>query len=147
MGRKVSVITVLNVRYIFFVLAFAFYLFITEKSLNVCLFQTTFASRFVAGDPKAAEFREFWGERSQLRRFQDGVVKEVVVWGDKKEEVVGKSEEKSSLHLLFPSEMVLILYVLYKEVFRIRMIRIPCQKSFAFLSSIQRRSYSFDKHR
>jgi hypothetical protein len=44
----------------------------------------------VAGDPKAAEFREFWGERSQLRRFQDGVVKEVVVWGDKKEEVVGK---------------------------------------------------------
>jgi len=44
-----------------------------------------------AGDPKAAEFREFWGERSQLRRFQDGVVKEVVVWGDKQEEVIGKS--------------------------------------------------------
>jgi hypothetical protein len=61
-----------------------------------------FAKRFVAGDPKAAEFREFWGERSQLRRFQDGVVKEVVVWGDKKEEVVGKSEERSSLHLHFP---------------------------------------------
>ena len=29
----------------------------------------------------APEFRQFWGERSQLRRFQDGVVREVVVWG------------------------------------------------------------------
>jgi hypothetical protein len=73
------------------------------------LFQTTFVLRFVAGDPKATEFREFWGERSQLRRFQDGVVKEVVVWGDKKEEVVGKSA-RSSLHLLFPSSVILLPY-------------------------------------
>ena len=35
------------------------------------------------------EFRTFWGERSQLRRFHDGTVREVVVWGGAKEEVVG----------------------------------------------------------
>ena len=35
------------------------------------------------------EFRQFWGDRSQLRRFQDGSVKEVVVWGGDREEVVG----------------------------------------------------------
>ena len=29
----------------------------------------------------AADFRQFWGDRSELRRFQDGVVREVVVWG------------------------------------------------------------------
>jgi hypothetical protein len=45
----------------------------------------------IAGDLQAVGFREFWGERSQLRRFHDGVVKEVVVWGDKKEEVIGKN--------------------------------------------------------
>jgi len=38
---------------------------------------------------EAAEFREFWGDRSELRRFQDGVVKEVVVWSGEKEGVVG----------------------------------------------------------
>jgi len=39
--------------------------------------------------PNAAKFREFWGERSELRRFQDGVVREVVVWGNRKDEVIG----------------------------------------------------------
>jgi len=29
----------------------------------------------------APSFRQFWGDRSELRRFQDGVVREVVVWG------------------------------------------------------------------
>ena len=29
---------------------------------------------------QAAEFREFWGERAQLRRFKDGSIKEAVVW-------------------------------------------------------------------
>jgi len=38
---------------------------------------------------EAQEFREFWGDRSQLRRFQDGVVKEVVVWSGNREEIVG----------------------------------------------------------
>ncbi|GFT46622.1 nucleolar protein 6 [Nephila pilipes] len=34
----------------------------------------------VADDPKAKEFREFWGERSELRRFQDGTIREAVYW-------------------------------------------------------------------
>jgi len=38
---------------------------------------------------EAQQFREFWGDRSELRRFQDGVVKEVVVWSGEKEDVVG----------------------------------------------------------
>lgn len=28
----------------------------------------------------AAEFRQFWGDRSELRRFQDGAICEAVVW-------------------------------------------------------------------
>ncbi|KAL7730970.1 hypothetical protein ACLKA6_014201 [Drosophila palustris] len=33
-------------------------------------------------DPNgAAEFRKFWGEKSNLRRFQDGSITEAVVWG------------------------------------------------------------------
>lgn len=34
-----------------------------------------------ANDPNANEFREFWGERSQLRRFKDGSVTEACVFG------------------------------------------------------------------
>jgi len=44
-----------------------------------------------ASSKEAQEFREFWGDRSQLRRFQDGVVKEVVVWSGDKEDVVGSA--------------------------------------------------------
>ncbi|XP_069482963.1 nucleolar protein 6 [Ambystoma mexicanum] len=33
-----------------------------------------------ADSPKAVEFQRFWGERSELRRFQDGSVCEAVVW-------------------------------------------------------------------
>lgn len=33
---------------------------------------------------KAKEFRSFWGEKSQLRRFKDGEVCEAVVWADSK---------------------------------------------------------------
>ena len=40
-------------------------------------------------EAECQEFRKFWGDRSQLRRFQDGSVKEVVVWGGDREEVVG----------------------------------------------------------
>ena len=29
---------------------------------------------------QAGEFRVFWGERSELRRFQDGSINEAVVW-------------------------------------------------------------------
>lgn len=30
--------------------------------------------------PQAAKFRQFWGFRSELRRFQDGAIREAVVW-------------------------------------------------------------------
>lgn len=29
---------------------------------------------------QAADFRQFWGSRSELRRFQDGAIREAVVW-------------------------------------------------------------------
>ncbi|VVC45437.1 Hypothetical protein CINCED_3A008556 [Cinara cedri] len=34
--------------------------------------------------PEAKEFRSFWGEKSQLRRFKDGEVCEAVVWAESK---------------------------------------------------------------
>ncbi|KAG7481304.1 hypothetical protein MATL_G00065380 [Megalops atlanticus] len=34
-----------------------------------------------ADSPKAAEFRQLWGSRSELRRFQDGAITEAVLWG------------------------------------------------------------------
>ncbi|XP_028408170.1 nucleolar protein 6-like isoform X2 [Dendronephthya gigantea] len=33
-----------------------------------------------ADNAEAKEFREFWGEKSELRRFQDGTISEAVVW-------------------------------------------------------------------
>ncbi|XP_065110286.1 nucleolar protein 6 [Paramisgurnus dabryanus] len=33
-----------------------------------------------ADSPKAAEFRQLWGSRSELRRFQDGSITEAVMW-------------------------------------------------------------------
>ncbi|KAM9858055.1 nucleolar protein 6 [Aulostomus maculatus] len=33
-----------------------------------------------ADSPKAAEFRQLWGDRSELRRFQDGAITEAVLW-------------------------------------------------------------------
>ncbi|XP_058491620.1 nucleolar protein 6 [Solea solea] len=33
-----------------------------------------------ADSPKAAEFRQMWGSRSELRRFQDGAITEAVLW-------------------------------------------------------------------
>ncbi|XP_044225414.1 nucleolar protein 6 [Thunnus albacares] len=33
-----------------------------------------------ADSPKAAEFRQLWGSRSELRRFQDGSITEAVLW-------------------------------------------------------------------
>ena len=39
---------------------------------------------------EAKKFREFWGERSELRRFQDGIVREAVVWSKNKSEIIGE---------------------------------------------------------
>ncbi|XP_028916779.1 nucleolar protein 6 [Ornithorhynchus anatinus] len=33
-----------------------------------------------ADQPEAAAFRQFWGPRSELRRFQDGTIREAVLW-------------------------------------------------------------------
>lgn len=33
-----------------------------------------------ADDSAAAKFREFWGERAELRRFMDGAICEAVFW-------------------------------------------------------------------
>lgn len=33
--------------------------------------------------PQAAEFRQLWGSRSELRRFQDGAITEAVLWDGK----------------------------------------------------------------
>ncbi|XP_015788295.1 nucleolar protein 6 [Tetranychus urticae] len=33
-----------------------------------------------ADEPEANEFREFWGEKSELRRFQEGSIRETVFW-------------------------------------------------------------------
>ncbi|XP_070213271.1 nucleolar protein 6-like isoform X2 [Littorina saxatilis] len=33
-----------------------------------------------ANAPEAADFRQFWGEKSELRRFKDGGISEAVVW-------------------------------------------------------------------
>ncbi|XP_046399816.1 nucleolar protein 6 [Ischnura elegans] len=35
-----------------------------------------------ANTPEALEFQEFWGSKSELRRFQDGSVCEAVLWGN-----------------------------------------------------------------
>ena len=59
------------------------------KRIDIQNFKT---QKFIISDqPNAAKFREFWGERSELRRFQDGVVREVVVWGNRKDEVGRRS--------------------------------------------------------
>lgn len=33
-----------------------------------------------ADSPDAAAFRQLWGERAELRRFQDGSIREAVAW-------------------------------------------------------------------
>ncbi|XP_066977982.1 nucleolar protein 6 [Macrobrachium rosenbergii] len=35
-----------------------------------------------ADEPEGRDFREFWGEKSNLRRFQDGSFHEAVLWGE-----------------------------------------------------------------
>jgi len=43
-----------------------------------------------ADDPEESKrFRQFWGERSELRRFQDGVVRETLVWSKDKKQIIG----------------------------------------------------------
>jgi U3 small nucleolar RNA-associated protein 22 len=80
-----------------------------------------------AEDPEACErFRDFWGEKSELRRFNDGRIVESVVW-----ELVGKSTgERLQIpgrivryivgrHLQIPSEDVTVFNTQYDGVLSI----------------------------
>uniref|UniRef100_A0A1A9W458 Nucleolar protein 6 n=1 Tax=Glossina brevipalpis TaxID=37001 RepID=A0A1A9W458_9MUSC len=53
-------------------------------------------------EEKASEFRKFWGEKAQLRRFQDGSITEAVVWALAKDDINKKRLVVRSivLHLL-----------------------------------------------
>ncbi|KAM5298741.1 nucleolar protein 6 isoform 2-T2 [Ctenodactylus gundi] len=59
-----------------------------------------------ADRPEAADFRQFWGSRSELRRFQDGAIREAVVW------------EAASLYQkrLIPHQVVAHLLALHADI-------------------------------
>eukprot|EP00111_Clytia_hemisphaerica_P000734 TCONS_00002157-protein len=53
-------------------------------TVGVCLNASNYDNVLIMGppadQPQAKEFRAFWGEKSELRRFQDGSINEAVVW-------------------------------------------------------------------
>jgi len=53
-----------------------------------------------ADQPDAKEFRSFWGEKSELRRFQDGSINEAVLWEGTNNEERSLIAEKIVKHLL-----------------------------------------------
>ncbi|KAM6182038.1 nucleolar protein 6 [Erethizon dorsatum] len=59
-----------------------------------------------ADQPEAANFRQFWGSHSELRRFQDGAIREAVVW------------EAASLYQkrLIPHQVVTHLLALHADI-------------------------------
>ncbi|XP_007948870.2 nucleolar protein 6 [Orycteropus afer afer] len=59
-----------------------------------------------ADQPKAADFRQFWGYRSELRRFQDGAIREAVVWE------AGSMAQKR----LIPQQVVTHLLALHADI-------------------------------
>ncbi|XP_012625602.1 nucleolar protein 6 isoform X1 [Microcebus murinus] len=59
-----------------------------------------------ADQPKAADFRHFWGSRSELRRFQDGAIREAVVW-----EAASMSQKR-----LIPHQVVTHLLALHADI-------------------------------
>lgn len=59
-----------------------------------------------ADQPKAADFRQLWGSRSELRRFQDGAIREAVVW-----EAVSMSQKR-----LIPHQVVTHLLALHADI-------------------------------
>ena len=50
---------------------------------------------------QAKAFREFWGEKSELRRFQDGSISEAVVWDCSNVSEKRKICEKIIKHVLY----------------------------------------------
>ncbi|XP_058157972.1 nucleolar protein 6 isoform X2 [Dasypus novemcinctus] len=59
-----------------------------------------------ADQPKAADFRQFWGSRSELRRFQDGAIREAVVW-----EAASMAQKR-----LIPHQVVTHLLALHADI-------------------------------
>ncbi|XP_004600255.2 nucleolar protein 6 [Sorex araneus] len=59
-----------------------------------------------ADRPEAADFRQFWGSRSELRRFQDGAIREAVVW-----EAASVAQKR-----LIPHQVVTHLLALHADI-------------------------------
>uniref|UniRef100_G3SVB9 Nucleolar protein 6 n=1 Tax=Loxodonta africana TaxID=9785 RepID=G3SVB9_LOXAF len=59
-----------------------------------------------ADQPEAADFRQFWGSRSELRRFQDGTIREAVVW-----EAASMAQKR-----LIPQQVVTHLLALHADI-------------------------------
>lgn len=59
-----------------------------------------------ADQPEAAAFRQFWGSRSELRRFQDGAIREAVVW-----EAASLAQKR-----LIPHQVVTHLLALHADI-------------------------------
>ncbi|ELR51092.1 Nucleolar protein 6 [Bos mutus] len=59
-----------------------------------------------ADQPEAADFRQFWGSRSELRRFQDGAIREAVVW-----EAASMAQKR-----LIPHQVVTHLLALHADI-------------------------------
>jgi hypothetical protein len=66
----------------FFLLSF-YYNFIEDVSCTFVsfVFSILVSSSYLLLCPQAAaKFRQFWGDKAELRRFQDGNIAEAVVW-------------------------------------------------------------------
>lgn len=59
-----------------------------------------------ADQPEAADFRQLWGSLSELRRFQDGAIREAVVW-----KAVSMSQKR-----LIPHQVVTHLLALHADI-------------------------------
>lgn len=59
-----------------------------------------------ADSPMAAEFRQLWGSRSELRRFQDGAITEAVLW----------EGESMCQKRLVPKQIITHLLQLHKDI-------------------------------
>ncbi|KAK6306719.1 hypothetical protein J4Q44_G00236440 [Coregonus suidteri] len=59
-----------------------------------------------ADSPKAEEFKQLWGSRSELRRFQDGAINEAVVWEGERPPVKRDWSHARSSHTCCSSKQI-----------------------------------------
>ncbi|XP_077202495.1 nucleolar protein 6 [Paroedura picta] len=95
--------------------------------------------------PEAAEFRTFWGERSELRRFQDGSICEAVLWDATTQSQKRLIPEQIIRHLLqlhmdIPEPAVCFTGTQLESVIQLgREVRsLPPPHSFEFLECAQK---------